>query len=156
MFGKKNFKELHGYLIAGLSVPENSFVQILLYSDVLKLNAVIPDVKPITKEFNLPLNKVKFIRLMSEREIKQVIEQSTPGMILGAAAFGVVGAMIGGRVKTKEKVVLKQILVIDYVSDGEKQIVLDCSKEPFTTQNAFMKYAKTLIPENIGNTPVQL
>ena len=31
------------------------------------------------------------------------IQQSAPGMIIGAATFGLLGAMVGGRIKTKEK-----------------------------------------------------
>lgn len=152
MFGKKKAPSIGGSLISGLDVPEGSFVQITASSESLKLTAVISTGKVYQKEFNLAVSKIKYIRLMNEQEIKQVIEQSKPGMILGAAAFGVIGAMIGGRVKTKEKKTLKQILVIDYGN----QIVLDCSGELFTTQNAFMKYVNNLLPENIDDSPIEL
>jgi len=158
MFGKKNFRELGGYLIDGLPVPEKSFVQALLYPDKLKLNAVVKEFKPVTKEFELSLEKVKSIRVLSESEIHQVVEQSAPGMIIGAAAFGLIGAMIGGRVKTEEKTVLKSLLLIDYVSNGEKQIVIDCSKAAPSEQSAFLKRFYELKPEcnQQQNTPVQL
>lgn len=153
MFGKKKTQSIGGSLISGLDVPEGSFIQVIASPDNLKLTAVINTGKAYTKEFNLSISKVNYIRLMNEQEVKQVIEQSKPGMVLGAAAFGVIGAMIGGRIKTKEKKVLKQILIIDYTNN---QIVLDCSGEVFTTQNDFMKYVNNLIPEKIDDSPVEL
>lgn len=64
---------------------------------------------------------------MDERQIRQVVEQSASGMILGAAAFGTLGAMVGGRTKTKEKINVNLLLVIDYFSGEAKQIVLNVS-----------------------------
>ena len=49
-------------------------------------------------------------------------------MIIGGAAFGVLGAMVGGRVKTKEKIENHSILIIDYQSGDKKQIILDVTK----------------------------
>lgn len=66
---------------------------------------------------------------MDERQIKQVVEQSAPGMILGAAAFGLLGAMVGGRNKTKEKINIRNLLIINYTSNGEKQIIIDISND---------------------------
>ena len=64
--------------------------------------------------------------------------------------------MVGGRVKTKDKKVLKQILIIDYTSTNKNQIVLDCSDQPMMTINSFMKYINKIIPGNIDTTPVDL
>ncbi len=150
---KKKTQSIGGSLMSGLEVPEGSFVQVIASPERLKLTAVINAGKVYQKEFNLAISKINYIRLMNEQEVKQVIEQSKPGMILGAAAFGIIGAMIGGRVKTKDKKTLKQILIIDY---GSNQIVLDCSGEHFITQNAFMKYVNNLLTEKIDDSPVEL
>ena len=114
--------------------------------------------KPVTKEFELSLDKIKNIRILSESEIHQVVKQSTPGIIIGAVAFGLVGAMIGSRVKTKEKSVLKNLLLVDYVSDSEKQIILDCSQAALSEQSAFLKRFHELKPECTyhPNEPIQL
>lgn len=158
MFGKKTFKELGGYLISGLPVPEQTFVQVLLYPDQLKLNAVVKEIKPVTKEFEISLEKISNIRILNQTEIHQVIKQSTPGMIIGAAAFGLIGAMIGGRVKTTEKSLLKNLLIINYTSNSEKQIILDCSQAVSSVQATFLKRFHELKPESIQrqNGPIQL
>ena len=153
---KEKTQSICGYLISGLDVPERSFVQVIASPDNIKLNVVMNAGKAYTKEFNLSLSKINHIHIMSEQEIKQVVEQSATGMILGAAAFGIIGAMVGGRVKTKDKKVLKQILIIDYTSTNKNQIVLDCSDQPMMTINSFMKYINKIIPGNIDTTPVDL
>ena len=62
---------------------------------------------------------------MGEWQIRQVVEQPAPGMILEAAAFGTLGAMVRGRTKTKEKINVYTLLIIDYVSGEAKQIILN-------------------------------
>lgn len=144
---KNNSVGIGGALISGLPVPERSGIQINGFEDRLQIIAFYTSGGVNKQEFDLPINKITSATIMNDKEIKQIIEQSAPGMILGAAAFGIVGAMIGGRVQTKEKTVLKQILKIDYVSDGQKQIVLDCSGETYFTQKDFMKYIRSKLPE---------
>ncbi len=90
---------------------------------------------------------------LDERQIKQIIEQSTPGMILGAATFGLLGAMVGGRVKTKDKITIKTLLVIDCQSDTQKQIVLDVTNNKKDSER-LTKHFKELKP--IHNQPIQL
>lgn len=153
MFGKKKEAGITGSLISGLEIPEGSGVHVTVSPDNVKMVAIVNVGKVYKKEFNLAISKIKTVRLMNEQEIKQVVEQSAPGMILGAAAFGIIGAMIGGRVQTKEKKTLKQILVIDY---GQNQIVLDCSGETVSTQSAFMKYVNSVLPAQFDNSTVEL
>lgn len=149
MFGKKKTtRSVGGAHVTGLPVPESTFVQVILAPEGLTLTAVLQGAgKPVEQKFTLELDKVKNIRILNEAEVKQIIEQSAPGMLLGAAAFGVVGAMIGGRVKTKEQTVIKNLLVLDYVSGEEKQIVLDCTKDAPVNQAAFLKHFQELKPE---------
>lgn len=149
MFGKKKeTQSVGGFLIEGLPVPQNSFVQVILSPTILTLTAVIAGTKTVEEKFELTLDKVNKIQIFNETEIKQIIEQSAPGMIIGTAAFGLVGALIGGRVKTKEKVVLKNILLIDYTSVTDKQIVLDCSSSASSEQQKFLKRFQELKPES--------
>ena len=153
MFGKKKETQaIGGYLIEGLPVPANCFVQVIISPHVLTLTAVISGPKTTEQKFELELDKIKKIQILNETEIKQVVEQSAPGMIIGAAAFGAVGALVGGRVKTKEKTVLKSILLIDYVSGTEKQIVLNCSSSAPSEQEKFLERFYEIKPET--NVPV--
>lgn len=149
MFGKKKItRSVGGAHVTGLPVPESTFVQVILAPEELTLTAVLQGAgKPVEQKFTLGMDKVKNIRILNEAEVKQIIEQSAPGMLLGAAAFGIVGAMIGGRVKTKEQTVIKNLLVLDYVSGEEKQIVLDCTKDAPANQSAFLKHFHDLKPE---------
>lgn len=60
---------------------------------------------------------------------KKIIQQSAPGMVIGAVTFGVIGAMIGGRVKTKEKRVVNHFLIVNYQTDELKTIIIDVTKD---------------------------
>ncbi len=142
MFGKKKSIGIGGSLISGLPISENSFIQINASPENLSIAAIVGAQK---QEFNLPVEKITSVRILNEQEIKSTIEQSVPGMIIGAAAFGVIGAMIGGRIQTKERKELKQILLIDYPGN---QIVLDCSGELYSTQKKFLDYVNSFLPQS--------
>ena len=45
-------------------------------------------------------------------------------MTIGAATFGLLGAMVGGRVKTKEKKTVTHFVIVNYHSDEDKTIVM--------------------------------
>ena len=76
-------------------------------------------------------------------------------MIIGGAAFGILGAMVGGRTKTKDKLIQHSILVIDYQSDGKKQIILDVTENmALLATEQLIKRFKELKP--IQNSTIQL
>lgn len=120
MFGKKkeDAKVLGGVLVEGLPIPENSNVVLKLTPDHL----IIKTTKG--QEFEINISKLDMIDYKSETEMKNIITQSAPGMIIGAAAFGLLGAMVGGRVKTKEKKVVSHFLIFNYQSGELKTIVI--------------------------------
>ena len=153
MFGKKKTsRSMCGTLITGLPVPEGTFVQVVLTPEGLALNAVLQvGGKSVEQKYSLNLAQIKNIYVLSEAEVQQIITQSAPGMILGAAAFGIIGAMIGGRVKTKEKTITTNFLILDYFSGEEKQITLYCTKEIPANQAAFLKFFRVLKPEIMVN-----
>lgn len=90
---------------------------------------------------------------MNQSEIKQIVEQSIPGLIVGDAALGALGAMVGGRVHTKEKVTNHTILVITYISGEQKQIILDVTAAQKESEQV-LNYFKKLKPIHTG--PIQL
>ncbi|MCC8080241.1 MAG: hypothetical protein LIO57_09365, partial [Oscillospiraceae bacterium] len=92
--------------------------------------------------------KIENIQLINEREIQQVREQSAPGMILGAAAFGVLGAMVGGRAKTKEKIKINTLLIVDYISGEKKQIVLNVSNNVKDSERVAARFRELKPTEN--------
>ena len=78
------------------------------------------------------------------------LEQSVPGLIIGGAALGALGAMIGGRVHTKEKVNNHTILVITYNSGEQKQIILDVTAAVKDSERV-LNYFKELKPVQTGS-----
>ena len=100
MFGKpkEKYYSTAGDLIDGLPVPSGIRITVELQPERLELQA-------LTRR-----NKT-----------------DSSGMILGAAAFGTLGAMVGGRTKTNQKININTLLIIDYFSGEAKQIVLNVS-----------------------------
>lgn len=142
-----------GMLIDGLPVPASVPVAVYLYENRIDLEAVTRTASP-NQKFSLDINKIQRVSLLNESQVQQVIKQSAPGMIIGAAAFGVLGAMIGGRVKTKQTTVISHLLLIDYTSDGEsKQILLNVSNDIFQA-TTFAKKVNSVNPHI--NQTVQL
>ena len=149
MFRKKKEKEFAavGSMIDGLPVPALTTVIAKLQPDGFSLKGLTGTQRENWPEYNLSLNKVQNVQLMNERQIQQVIQQSAPGMILGAAAFGVLGAIVGGRVK------ITTLLIIDYESNGPKQIVLNVSdnlKDSEQVVNLFHSM------KPVSNAPIEL
>lgn len=153
MFGKPKEFIAVGPLLEGLPVPTNTTIIVKLLSDGFKIQALTGQDKSNWKNFELSLEKVDNVQLFDERQIKQIVEQSVPGMILGAATFGLLGAMVGGRVKSKDTMTIKTLLVIGYQSDGQKQIILDVSNNKKDSER-LVNYFKDLKP--IQQQPIQL
>lgn len=125
MFGKTRDFAAVGTILEGLPIPVEVTTIVKLTSEGFHIQALIGRNKDDWKNFELSLDKVQSVQMYDERQIKQIVEQSAPGMVVGAATFGLLGAMVGGRTKTKEKTVIRNILVIEYQSDEKKQIILD-------------------------------
>jgi hypothetical protein len=141
MFGKKkeDSKVILGNLVEGLPVHEGIDLIIKMTPDGASI--MIPSSK---QTFEINISKLTSVEYYSETDMKQIISQSAPGMIIGAAAFGILGAMVGGRVKTKEKKVVTHFAVINYESDSQKQIVIQTND--FFGAGQFVDYFKTLKP----------
>lgn len=75
-------------------------------------------------------------------------------MVIGAAAFGILGAMVGGRVKTKQASKLNSLLLFEYLSnDVSKQILLNLGDNQFQA-NTFLKKLKKIKP--LSNQTIEL
>jgi hypothetical protein len=124
MFGKKNKnqKVSLGNLVEGLPIPQNTDLTIKLTPSELSMVGN-------GQEFEINFSKLMMIDIKSDVEMEKIIQQSAPGMVIGAVTFGVIGAMIGGRVKTKEKRVVNHFLIVNYQTDELKTIVIDVTKD---------------------------
>lgn len=150
MFGKKVRNEMLalGDLVEGLPIPQSSDVSIKMTPGALTITGS-------GQEFEIDASKLTLVDLKSDVEMEKIIQQSAPGMIIGAVTFGVIGAMIGGRVKTKEKRTVNHFLIINYQSDELKTIVIDATKDWYNAA-ALVDYFRKLNPTYANVTKVSL
>ena len=150
MFGKKVRKELvtFGNLVEGVPVPQNSDLSIKLTPGAVTITGS-------GQEFEIDVSKLTLIDLKSDVEMEKIIQQSAPGMIIGAVTFGVIGAMIGGRVKTKDKRTVNHFLLISYLSDELKTIVIDVTKDWYNAAQ-LVDYFRKLNPTYAKTNKVSL
>ena len=143
MFGKKKNKNeriLLGNALEGLPKEYSNDLAFKLTPEKIQI------IQPIQKiEYNLSLDKVRNILYFNETEVEKIISQSAPGMIVGATTFGVLGAMAGGRVKTKEKKTVNHFVLIQYVSDSDNKEILIKTND-FWGAGKFVDYYKELNP----------
>lgn len=144
MFGKKklNGKVIGATLVEGLPISEESDLVVKLTDEGLLLI-----VAATRQEFEIPMSKLTLVDYKNEVEMKQIIKQSAPGMIIGAATFGLLGAMVGGRVKTEEKKIFTHFVIINYHSDEDKTIMLKTNDG--TGAGQLVDFFKKLKPQAI-------
>lgn len=94
------------------------------------------------QEFEIDFSKVTLIDLKSDVEMEKLVQQSAPGMIIGAATFGLIGAMVGGRVKTKEKRIVNHFLIVNYQSDELKTIIIQTTKDWYNSASLVDSFKK--------------
>lgn len=146
MFGKKEkVKSCSGNHISGLDVPENAVIVFNLYKD-----RAIFNVTELKKEYSISLDRIQSISFHHETEIEKYTTSSLGSAVVGAAAFGVIGAIIGSRPKTKEKRNISFFLIVEY---DNKFIVIE-SKDGFSVGQV-VDYFKKIKPSS-GTQRIEL
>lgn len=139
--------EINGILISGMDLPQNIAIKARLYKDTVLFKAG-------KNKYELAVEKIQKAFVLTGLEVQQIIKQSAPGMVIGAAAFGILGAMVGGRVKTKEQLKTSYLLCINYNSNGEEQqIILDVGFQKGGANDFARRISKA---NGISNDPIQL
>lgn len=123
MFKKKKQKQLLGKHISGLDI---SSVPVLIILDESGIKITDSSTK---KEFIIAIDKISSINYYHETEVEKHLKSSFVKGVIGAATFGMTGAIIGSRPKEKEKKKVTFYLLIDY---SDKQIVIS-SEDGFAT-----------------------
>lgn len=115
MFGRKKnkSKQFLGNHVSGLDVANAPVTFILDESGAT--------IKTPTNDYSIALEKIDNISWYDEVEIEKHLKSSFAGGVIGAATFGVAGAVIGSRPKEKEKRNVTFYLLVDY---SGKQIVI--------------------------------
>ena len=111
--------------VNGLPIPENFSCEIKSYQDRL-------DFKAGTTNIKLPREKITDMCIKTDTEIQNQTVSSVGGAIAGGVMFGTLGAIIGGRVKTKKVKTTTQYLIITYTGEqGDlKYIGFDIKNNP--------------------------
>lgn len=119
LFGKKDVTYNSIIHVGGLDAPENCRCKVSLKGTGLAISCA-------GKEFTLSVEKIRNVDFQMDIDEKQYLKSSFAKGVIGTAAFGVAGAVIGSSPKTKIKREVKCYAIILYEnSDGEcKNIVL--------------------------------
>ncbi len=125
---KKNFEGLTIYTafhhINGLPIAENMLCEVFSYQDRIEFKAG-------ATEFKLSRNKIIDMCITTDTEIEKQMVSSAGNALTGAMLFGTLGAIIGGRVKTKTIKSSTDYLIITYQSEDElKYIGFDTKNNP--------------------------
>ncbi|PXV85088.1 hypothetical protein C8E03_11912 [Lachnotalea glycerini] len=112
-------------LTAGLPLPETTTCQLYYCDDRIEIDGN-------NVNFVLPFNKIQDISIKTSVEIAKNYVSSAGGAVAGAVLFGAVGALIGGRVKTKTEKNLTSYLIFTYIDDNNevKYIGFDVTYTP--------------------------
>ncbi len=108
-------KQVKGTHVSGLDIPAVDVISTLSETGIM-IQA------PMAKrEYHIDLEKINNIMCYHEEEFEKYQKTSLIKTLIGAAAFGSVGAIIGSRPKEKTKRTVTFYLVIEY---SNKQVVI--------------------------------
>ncbi len=120
--------------VYGLSIAENVICKISDYED--KYNFEANGVN-----FNLDKSKITDVCIKTDTEIQHQSVSSVGGAIAGRVLFGPLGAIIGGRAKTRKVKTTTQYLIFTYISNEEiKYICFDISSSSWAAKEMVMAY----------------
>lgn len=113
--------------VNGLPIPEGLLCEIKSYQDRL-------DFKAGTTNIKLYRKKITDMCIKTDTEIQNQAVSSIGGTIAGGIMFGPLGAIIGGRAKTKKIKTTTKYLIITYTGEqGElKYIGFDIKNNPLS------------------------
>lgn len=97
--------------VNGLPIAENMFCEIRSYIDRIEFKSGAVNIK-------LPREKIVDMCVKTDTDIQNQLVSSAGGAIAGGLLFGPLGAMIGGRAKTKAVKTVTYYLIITYTNDG--------------------------------------
>lgn len=125
MFGKKNKEEkpakqsqwdiekrrVAGEHMAGLPLPQAAFCLITFEENCVSFFSG-------GSTFNLNYEKISAMNLSTSTEIESAYISSVGGAVAGAALFGPLGALVGGRTKEKKVKKVEHYMIFTYLKDG--------------------------------------
>lgn len=145
MFGKKkekqNFDGITIYTafhhVNGLPIAENTLCEVFSYPDRIEFKAGTTNIKLLRE-------KITDMCIKTDVDIQNQAVSSVGGAVAGAMVFGALGAVIGGRAKTKKVKTVTNYLIITYNSDNElKYIGFDTVNNPPSAMKLVKEFKDT-------------
>lgn len=96
--------------VNGLPIAENLLCEIFSFPNRIEF-------KSGTTNITLMREKITYMCIKTDTEIQQQLVSSVGGAIAGGAMFGTLGAVIGGRAKTKKIKTVTKYLIITYMNN---------------------------------------
>lgn len=145
MFGKKkdnrNFDGITIYTafhhVDGLPIAENLLCEVFSYPDRIEFKAGNTNIK-------LSRSKITDMCVKTDTDIQNQVVSSVGGAIAGGFMFGTLGAIIGGRAKTKKIKTVTKYLIITYTNNqGEiSYIGFDTRNNPISAEKLVKEFQK--------------
>lgn len=136
-------------LVAGLPIVQGT--ECSVYFNFKDRKAIFKDSKA---EFNLAFDKIIDVQLKTSTEIENAYISSVGGAIGGAALFGTLGAIVGGRAKKKKIKTIEYYFIVTY-SKGETVEYISLQTSEFSKDvNKARRLAEKF--ENRNRTGVQI
>ncbi len=131
--------------VNGLPIAENLLCEIFSYPDRIEFKAG-------TTNINLARNKITDMCIKTDTEIQNQAISSVGGAIAGGVMFGALGAIIGGRAKTKKVKNITQYLIITYTdTKGELTYIgFDITGDPYTAVKLVNEFRKLNTTQGIS------
>ena len=117
---------------AGLPIPEGMLCDLSLDESGLIVSSA-------GNNYTIAFEKITSVSAKTDVEVQKHIVSSAGGALVGAALFGVPGALIGGRAKTKQTATYKTFLVITYNNESGPTYLL-FGLTSFGSAAPFIKY----------------
>lgn len=123
--------------VDGLQIPENTLCEIKSFSDRIEFKAGTTSIK-------LAREKITDMCIKTDTDIQNQIVSSVGGAIAGGFMFGTLGAVIGGRTKTKKVKTVTKYLIITYTNNkGEiSYIGFDTKNNPSSAEKLVKEFQK--------------
>ena len=96
--------------VNGLPIAENLLCEIFSFPNRIEF-------KSGTTSITLMREKITYMCIKTDTEIQQQLVSSVGGAIAGGVMFGTLGAIIGGRAKTKKIKTVTKYLIITYMNN---------------------------------------
>lgn len=131
LFGKKGNKEFSIQVkhVSGLPIPQGITCQILVNNDNMQIVANGVNI-------NLNLNKINGVSFEMDVDIEKYSKSSKLGGAIGAATFGVTGAIIGSAPKIKTERKVTGCTVISYTAQEDAGYLLFEDTKPNSLEAA--------------------